>query len=262
MKRMFALATVAWSVLAIGLCSYTEAARGCRPTRRNCVGVTHQPCATAAVRAPKTDTATTTINECICAVWQYASYMGFNSYYALDYYPDCSTYTITTMDGNFTIGANCPACPASSCLLIIHNASNTPGRHFKPGTKLDEKLKWDQQLALKSGQGKFKTASGAERTFEFETRELVDAKMLVSFTHANTQYFAKLHTVRVEAQELGGAKESKVSEFAIGQEIEAPPAGQKIRDVSSQVTVLDTNVATIKIGNANYQVVTMTPFEQ
>lgn len=262
MKRMFALATVAGAVLAIGLCSDTEAARRCRPTRRNCVGVTHQPCATAAVRAPKSDTAVTTTTECICAVWEYASSPGYNSYYSLDFYPDCNTYTILSMDGNFTVGNNCPACPASSCLLITHYSSHTPGRYFKPGTKLDQKLKWNQELALKSGQGKFKSTSGTERTFEFETKELADAKMLVSFTHANTQYFAKLHMIRVEAQELGGVKESTVSDFAIGQEIDAPPAAQKVRDVSSQVTVLDKNVATIKIGNATYQVVTMTPFEQ
>jgi len=264
MKRMFVVTTVAWSLFAASLCNDALAARGCRPAaRRACVGVTHQPSAPAAVRAPRLTGAVTTTTECVCAVWEYVQWGGYSSYYALDFYPDCNTYTFTSIDGNFTVGANCPSCPASSCLMFEHVGATTPGsRLFKRGTRLDEKLKWDQKLALKSGKGTFKCAAGTERTFEFESKELADAKLLVSFKNGNTQCFAKLHVCRVEAQELGGAKASSVSDFAIGQEIEAPPAGEKVRDVSNQITVLDTNVAIVKIGNTSYQVVTATPLAQ
>lgn len=264
MMRMLVVTTVAWSLFTASLCNDALAARGCRAAgRRNCVGVTHQPCAPAAVRAPRLTGAVTTTTECVCAVWEYVQWGGYSSYYALDFYPDCNTYTITSIDGNFTVGADCPSCPASSCLMFEHVGATTPGsRLFKRGTRLDEKMKWDQKLALKSGKGTFKATGGKERTFEFESKELADAKMLVSFTNGNSQCFAKLHVCRVEAQEIGGQKAASVSDFAIGQEIEAPPAGQKVRDVTSQVTILDPNVAIIKIGNTAYQVVTATTLAQ
>lgn len=261
MKRMFVIATVAWSVFVIGWSEDAGAAR-CRPARRNCVGVTHQPCAPATARAPQLlEAAKNDTTECICAVWEYANFGSYAGYYALDFYPDCSTYTITSIMGNFTTGSDCPNCPASSCLLITHQGSMPTNRRFKKGTRLDAKQKWDSKLVLNSGKGSFK-AKGLDRTFEFEPKELTDAKMLVSFSSNNVQYFAKLHVVRVEAQEIGGARTSTVADFGVGQEIENPPASQKVRDVSGQVTILDPNVVEIKIGNTTYQIVTATPMSE
>ena len=266
MKPLYFVATVAWSLIVGGVCSNAEAARGCRPaTRRCCVGVTHQPCSAASIRAPRCENAVTTTTECTCAFFPFVYHGGYYTYYAIDYYPDCNTSQPVGMDGNFTIGTNdpCPTCPTNQCIQVIRTTSHTPGSHqFKPGTRLDKALQWDQKLALKSGTAKTKGPNGTERAIEIETKELADAKMLVSFTTGNTLYFAKLHVVRVEAQNLGKNKSATVSDFAIGQEIEAPPADQKVRDVTSQIKILDTNVAQIRIGNTTYQVVTATPLAE
>ena len=150
----------------------------------------------------------------------------------------------------------CPTCPSSQCLSIPFLAMS-PGRFFQPGIKLKGPLNWDEKLVLKSGQGKIKG-----RPCEIESNELADAKLLVSFTTGNTLHFAKLHVIRVEAQELDGSKKSTVSDFAVGQEIVAPPADQKVRDVTGQVKILDSHVAEIAIGNTTYQVVTATPLSE
>ena len=260
MKNLLLVATVALSAIVAGLGSDAEAARGCRPvTRRCCVGVTHQPCLPASVRAPRCQTAVDDGIDCTCAFFDMGGMGGVHYYYSVHFYPDCNTGRPVMMMGNFLNASPdpCPTCPSSQCLSMPFYASQTPGRLFKPGTKLKGPLNWDEKLVLKSGQAKIKG-----RTFEFESKELTDANMLVSFTKGNTLHFAKLQVYRVEAQELGGTKTSTVSDFAIGQEIVAPPADQKIRDVTSQVKILDPNVAEIRIGNTTYQVVTATPLSE
>ncbi len=264
MKRLPAVLTVVWSLMVLGLCSDAGAARGCRPNRRCCVGVTHQPCTPAAVRAPKCQN-TVIVDDCICAFYQFGSSGGVNYYYGVDFPPDCSPGAPVMMYGNYSTSNNdpCGACPSDQCTIMHHMASLAPGggRFFKPGTKLERKLQWDEKLASKSGQRKI-TKSGIERTYEFETKELSDAGMLVSFSSGNTLYFAKLNVCRVEAQELGGNKAATVSDFALGQEIDAPPADQKVRDVTNQVTILDANNASIQVGNTIYRVVTATPLSE
>lgn len=266
MTRFRMIGLGAW-VLALGvLCSDAEAARRCRPiSRRCCVGVTHQPCAPAALRAPRLQSAVDSDTECICAFFLFAYMEGYNLYYAIEFYPDCNTGYPCSLAGNFSTNNPdpCPTCPTDQCLKVHYQSSLGPGsRRFKPGTKLNRQLKWNEKLVLNSGQGKLKRANGTERIFEIEAKELADARMLVSFTHANRLYFAKLHTCRIEAQELTGNKTGTVSDFAIGQEIEAPPADQKVRDVTSQVKVLDRNVAQIRVGNSTFDVVTATPLTE
>ena len=266
MKRLPVVATVVWSLVLFGLCSDVGAARGCRPSRRCCVGVTHQPCTTAAVRAPKCQSAVTEIDDCICAFYMFMGMGGVNYYYGVDFPPDCSTGIPTMVVGRFdTSNPNpCPTCPSSQCVVVPHYTSLNPAarRYFKPGTKLDQKLQWDEKLVLKSGQGKIQRA-GAVGTYEFEAKELADARMLVSFTSGNTLYFAKLHVCRIESQELAGNnKTATVTDFAVGQEIDAPPADQKILDVTKQVTILDANNAEIRVGNTTYRIVTATTLSE
>lgn len=262
MKRLPAMALVVWSLVLVGFVADAGAARGRRlATRRNCVGVTHQPCGTATLRAPQSREAVDTYSGCACAFYLYAELEGYNMYYAVDFHPTCSTGYWCSMDGIFDTSNSdpCPTCPTNQCVGYTYNASVEPsGRHFKPGTKLERKLKWNEALALQSGTAKGRIA-GKERSFEIEAKELADARMLVSFTSDNTMYYAKLHLCRIESQEIGGAKTATVSDFAVGQEIEAPPADQKVRDVTNQVTIVDDNVARIRIGATTYQVVTATP---
>lgn len=255
------------SLTLVSVCNDALGARGWRSARRMRVNVGAQPCATApapaTIRSPRLEGAVDGYTQCICAFWPYAYWGSYYSWYSIDYHPGCEAGYPVSMDGNFTVieGDPCPTCPSGQCLYFEHEAM-TPGRIFKKGTRLDKRLEWDTQLALKSGTGTFKTRSGAQRTFEFETRELADARMLVSFTSGNTQYFAKLHTCRVEAQELTGAKSSQVADFHVGQEINPPPADQKVVDVSAQVKIQGPNVASVKIGNATYQIVTATPLTE
>jgi hypothetical protein len=159
------------------------------------------------------------------------------------------------MPGNYdTSNQNpCPTCPIIQCTRIPYQASLAPGSHrFQPNTKLAAKQKWDTHPTLKSGSGSVKG-----KPTEFEIKELADSRMLVSFTNGNTKFYAKLTVCRVEANEAGRA--GSINDFAIGQEIDAPPADQKVRDVSNQLTVNDANVATIRIGTTDYQVITATP---
>ncbi len=259
MKSLLLVSTIALSAIVAGFCGDAEAARGCRPvTRRRCVGVTHQPSAAASVRCPQLQTAVDGGIDCTCAFFDMGGWGGFHCYYAVHFYPDCTTGRPVMLMGNYSTNNSdpCGACPSSQCLSIPF-ASISPGQLFKPGTKLNGPQKWDEKLVLKSGQGKIKG-----RPFEFETKELADANMLVSFTKGNTLHFAKLQVFRVEAQELGGGKTATVSDFAIGHEITVPPASQKVRDVTSQVKILDTNVAEITVGSTKYQVVTATPLSE
>lgn len=184
-------------------------------------------------------------------------------YYAVDFHPDCNTGYWGSLSGNFVTSNPdpCPTCPTNQCIPYSYEASLTPDRkYFKPGTKLDKKLNWDEKLVLNSGTAKIMSANGAERIVQLESKELNDAKLLVSFSQGNSLYFAKLHVCRLESTEANG--KSTISDFGIGQEIEPPPADQKLRDVTSQVTVLDNNVAIVRIGSTAFQVVTSTPFSR
>lgn len=253
--------------LALGtLCNDALAARGWRAARRGRAAVAAQPRVSnptaAATPAPRLTGTVDGYTQCVCAFWPYADWGGYFSYYSIDYHPNCEAGYPCSMDGNFTIngGDPCPTCPTNQCLFFDYTAL-TPSRLFKPGTKLDQKLDWDTQLALKSGTGKSKNRNGTERIAEFETKEL-GSRQLVSFTSGNTQIFAKLHQIRVEAQELTGARTKQSADFAVGQEINPPTADQKVRDVSGQVKILGPNVASVTIGKTTYQVVTATPLTE
>ena len=221
MKRLILVVAISWSLFGLG--TDADAARRCRTTRRTCAGVTHQPCAPAALRAPQSQNTVDGFDECVCAFWECQQGPGYNGYYGGDFWPDCNTAHWVYITGYYDVNTPdpCPTCPAAQCLTIIRNTSTTPGGPYhKPGTKASRLLKWNEKLALKSGTGKFKRADGSERVVEFECKEFADAKMLVSFTSGNVQYFAKLHSFRVESQELGASKIFSVSDFAIGQEIQ------------------------------------------
>lgn len=266
MKRFVVVGLIVWSMVAVGFCPDAGAARGCRPaTRRCCVGVTHQPCPPiAAVRAPQTREAVDVVNACVCAFFVFAQFPGYNMYYAIDYHPTCSTGYYASLDGHFDTSNNnpCPTCPTSQCIPYQYMASAPPtGRISKPGTKLERKLQWDEQLVLKSGTAKVKIGD-RERTLEIEAKELADAKMLVSFSKGNTMYFAKLHVCRLESHEAGTSTAATVIDSAFGQEIDAPPSGQKIVDVSNQVTTVGKNIAQIRVGATVYQVITATPLSE
>jgi hypothetical protein len=257
MRRFAGVSIVASLIVLAGMDA--DAARGCRPARRNCVGVTHQPCASASIKAPKSETAATDYMECVCAFYAYAFWGDYYSYYAYDYTPDCNHGHYCSLDGNFATGNPdpCPTCPGNQCVNYSHAALKPGGGNFKPGTKLTKKLKWDEKVVLKSGTTKMTTPAGKNRDVAVETKELTDARMLVSFTSGNTLYFAKLHVCRIEAQDLQ-SKTLAVTDFAVGQEIEEPPAGQKIIDVTNQITIKEPNVAHVKVGNTTYQIVTAT----
>ena len=264
MKHWAVVTAVALSVVG-GMYGDAQGARGYRPlARRYCAGVTQQPCPPAGIRAPQSQETVTTYVGCTCAFFKYAQQQGYSLYYAGDFYPDCNTAYWCSLAGNFdTTNPNpCPTCPSSQCVGYYYEGSLGPDRkYFKPGTRLEKKLNWNEKLVLNSGTAKLKTPAGVERTMQIETKELTDSRMLVSFTQGNNTYYAKLHVCRVEATDAN-TKVTTISDFASGQEISAPPAGQKVTDVTEQIKVLDTNVATIKIGTTTYQVVTATPLAE
>lgn len=263
MKRFLIVATMVGSIVGFEL--QAGAARRCRPTRRTCAGVTHQPCAPAALRAaPCKSTVMEEGTACVCAFWQCVQFEGYNGYYGGYFFPDCNTATWVYMEGNYSTNLYdpCPTCAPEQCESFPRSAFIPGGSLHKPGIKANRLSKWDAKLVLKSGTGRFKRADGTERVVEFESKEFADARMLISFHSGNAQYFAKLHSCRVEVQETGAKSKESVFDFGVGQEIEQPPADQKVRDVTNLITIAGPNVANVKIGNTVYQIVTMTPLAQ
>lgn len=262
MNRLMIVAIMAGSL--VGLEMRVDAARGCRPARRQCAGVTHQPCAPAALRATRCDGAVVEQGgSCSCAFYQLTA----GIYFGVVWHNTCesSNSTWCVMYGNYDTSNYdpCPSCPLQQCDLVEPTASHNPGGSYRRKFKQDRLWKWDEQFVMKNGSKSFKKKDGTEWTVAFEAKEIVDGRMLVSFMDGNTQHFARLDSFRVDVQETSGAT-SKASVFDanLGREIEQPPADQKVRDVTSQVKIVAPHIAEVKIGTTTYVVTTVSQLQQ
>ncbi len=262
MNRLMIVAIMAGSL--VGLEMRVDAARGCRPARRQCAGVTHQPCAPAALRATRCNGTVLAQGEsCNCAF-----FFGGDQWYGVFWHDACDNTTATwgVMEpGNYEIVTYdpCPTCPAAQCSFYAAGASTTPAGKYQRKFKQDRLWTWDEKLVLKNGSKGFKKKDGTEWVATFEAKEIVDGRMLVSFVSGNTQYFARLDSYRVDVQETSGATvKGSVFDANVGKEIEQPPADQKVRDVTSQVTIVAPHIAEIKIGTTTYVVTTVSQLQQ
>ena len=261
MNRLMIVAIMAGSL--IGTEMRVDAARGCRPARRQCAGVTHQPCAPAAIRAPRCDGAALAQGEgCYCAFYQFMP----GAYYSIFWVDTCdnSTSTWGIMYGSYDTSNYdpCPTCPAAQCMFVNGNAALDPGSRYPRNFKQERLWKWNEKLALKDGSTKLKKKDGTEWVASFESKEIVDGRMLISFMSGNTQHFARLDSFRVDVQETsGGATKGSVLDANLGREIEQPPADQKVRDVTNQVKIVAPHIAEVKIGTTTYVVTTVSQLQ-
>ncbi|MFO1040889.1 MAG: hypothetical protein U0941_03840 [Planctomycetaceae bacterium] len=261
MNRLMIVAIMAGSL--VGTEMRVDAARGCRPARRQCAGVTHQPCAPAAVRAPRCNGAVLEQGDsCNCAFYQFSAGL----YYAIFWHDSCNNNgTWGIMYGSFDTSNNdpCPTCPLAQCILVTpYGSLNREGQYHR-NYKQERLWKWDEKFVLKNGSTKLKKKDGTEWTAEFEAKELTEGQMLVSFMSGNTQYFARLDSFRVDVQETTGtATKGSVFDANLGREIEQPPANQKVRDVTNQVKIVAPHIAEVKIGTTTYVVTTVSQLPQ
>ncbi|MEI8379440.1 MAG: hypothetical protein WCJ09_04870 [Planctomycetota bacterium] len=262
MNRLMMVAIMAGSL--VGLEMRVDAARGCRPTRRQCAGVTHQPCARAALRAARCDEAVIQPGgSCSCAFFV----AGVHLYYGVFWHDSCDNTNATwglMPEGDYDTSNYdpCPTCPSAQCILV-NPVGSTDGKYQRK-FKQDRLWTWDEKFVLKNGSKSFKKKDGTEWVATFEATEIVDGRMLISFISGNTQYFARLDSFRVDVQETSAASAVKGSVFDanLGREIEQPPADQKVRDVTNQVKIVAPHFAEVKIGTTTYVVTTVSQLQQ
>ena len=199
-------------------------------------------------------------NECTCAFWQWMNWGSYSSYYSIDWqdFPTCASGNPLNLDGNFQIISfnPCSGCDSRQCIgpygtRVGALAKPVKGHGHKPGTKLQDKLKWNDPLVLKPKE----TVNGVEysaiKVGDTNTTPEKDGRIFVQINLSTGTYYAKCHPVEVSAKK--GLVTTTI-QVNVGNEIENPPNSTKKETATSFVRA-DTNVGYVTVDNVDYQVI-------
>jgi hypothetical protein len=208
------------------------------------------------VPTPDTLNLQPTVQTVICAVYMWADWGSFSSYYAID----CNTGQPQNLNGNLDpVPGDCQN-PNGGC--IIFGSSVTPtkspnGSYFnRTGTTQNGiRLK----AKRKAGAGPIDTIHSNDKSTQVaKSRERIGQPIYVKL-HPNTnpadEILLELQQYKVTGIGKNGTELTGI--FSVGFEVESAPAGRVVTNLAgSQVTIKDPHVAQIKLGNVTYEVVT------
>ena len=196
---------------------------------------------------------------CACALYSMAGFTGYAYYYGVI----CATQQPVGIAGAFVAPFGCPSpappCRTNNCIDWTTNrfSGSSSGNHGHQNTaKLIRKSAHNEPLRL------FPNASSpAPERDTKKTTELLrgNDRTLVKFIIGGTAFYAKLHLLQFEERAMANQPWELRGQFAIGQEINEPPAGLSPTLLTTGVNKVGDNVVELKIGSLTYQVVTFTP---
>lgn len=197
-----------------------------------------------------------TVQIVYCAMYMWADWGTFKSYYAVN----CSTGQPVNIDGNLNpVPGNCQN-PDGGCVILGSNVAPTK---FANGSILPTTGNAQSGIRLKAkrkaGEGPInKIVPNPQSTHVATAREKVGRPIYVSFQPAidkADEILVELQQYKVAGIGKGGAELTAI--FSVGFEVESAPAGSTVSKLAgNQVTIKDSHVAQIKLGNATYDVVT------
>lgn len=202
----------------------------------------------------------TTTATTICAMYMWANWGNYQSYYAIN----CTTQSPSNMNGN-NLGPLPGDCnnPGGACITIgsniIPTAASANGNQqahsavTQKGIKLSRKLKAGQEPSNKPNPQATNSRALLERT-------RIGQPIYVKFPRVpGSSDSVLVELQRFSVKGLGAADEELKGTFAVGQEIDTVPAGQTAKDIRrNEISVVGDHVARLQIKNVTYEIVTAT----
>lgn len=197
-----------------------------------------------------------TTTDLYCAqfmAWDYGSYQVYYGLRCSDNYPaPIYGYGLGPLPGD--CGSPNGACLTGSGSSIVPTAINKSSSGvFQKSVQLGRKRKTGEEPRNQvNGQ-----ATGAHQLIE---RTIVGQPIYIQFDSANgTSGPIVVELQRVFVKGTGKSAQALSGTFALGTEINAPPAGEVAKEFGrQQVQVIDDHIARVEIGNVIYDIVTAT----
>ncbi len=192
-----------------------------------------------------------------CAMWMWADWGSYKSYYAID----CTTNAPLSIDGNLApLPGDCNDPGGPACVTvgssIVPTASGTsgpqrPGSFAQKGIKLARKHKAGEEPINQANPQATNPRALTERT-------RIGQPIFVKFPRVSgSSDFVVVELQRFSVKGTGANGQQLAGTFAVGMEIDQAPAGKPVKELSrNQVTVSDDHVARLEIGNTSYGIVT------
>ena len=196
--------------------------------------------------------------QTFCAVFMYADWGTYQSYYAYN----CTTQSPANLNGNNVgpLPGNCSDPGSGACVTVGSsvvptasgsNGSQRPRVFTQKGVKLARKHKAGVEPINQAN-------AQATKPRELKERTRIGQPIFIKFPRVpGSSDFVVVELQRFSVKGIGAAGQELAGTFAVGLEIDQAPAGRVVKELSrDQVTISDDHVAKIEISNVTYEVVT------